>query len=565
VDGAALPDRSGAVGGRARRMAWCTLALGVLAGAGPDLGLDAASTAVASSARPRSPAALLAAPAQATPGSVAWLTGWGFPPRARGTILLGAKRLGDFTVERRGQWAIRVCVPRHARVGRSRLRVEAGARVIEVVYPVTRSETAGASDTSIAALSTGESVRLSATHVTAGSSESVKARGFRRRALISVRLDTRRIATWRANARGTLQALLPVPDGTRPGPHTLSVYSKRHRLRLRLVVTQMGSGPGNGPGGGSPGPGPSQPDPVVDAVGDMGCAFNDPNYNGGDGIPSVVPPADDCLQRYVSDLVVNPLPTALLDLGDNQYNTGALFDYQNVFGPTFGRANAVTYPSLGNAEYNNGSSPPSGFFSYFNTAGVFSRIQAGGGGDTSHLMSGGYYSFNLGTWHIIALNSNCYTGGVAGGCTAGSPEEAWLKNDLAATSQKCILAYWHHPLYSALANDTRTRPFWTDLYNAHATLVLNGHGDHHYERFAPQDPSGNANPNGVREFIVSTGGQSHGVVPSTTPANSEIANYNTFGILRLTLHPNGYDWQFVPATADGQPGNFADSGSGSCN
>jgi Putative Ig domain len=327
-------------------------------------------------------------------------------------------------------------------------------------------------------------------------------------------------------------------------------------------------------------------DPVVDAVGDMGCALNDPHYNGGNGVASVPAPGNDCLQRYVSDLVVNPLPSGLFDLGDNQYDSGALSDYQHVFGSTFGRANAVTYPSLGNAEYSyetSASTPaaPTGFFDYFSMSGVFSRIQAkvqspsgsGGGGDVTHMTSGGYYSFNIGTWHIIALNSNCSPdvpsgAGLSGGCGAGSPEELWLKNDLANTTQKCILAYWHHPRWNSgsLGNDSTTAAFWTDLYNAHATLVLNGHANHHYERFTPQNPSGVADPAGIREFIVSTGGQSHGV-PPTTPGDqstSQITNYNTFGILRLTLHPAGYDWQFVPATADGQPGTFTDSGSGAC-
>ena len=304
-------------------------------------------------------------------------------------------------------------------------------------------------------------------------------------------------------------------------------------------------------------------DPVVDAVGDMACAFDDPNYNGGNGESPIQAPGNNCLQKYVSDLVVNPLPDAFLDLGDNQYNTGSLFDYQHVFDPTFGRANAVTYPSLGNAEYNDGSSPPTGFFSYFNSTNVSSRIQAHGG-DVSHF-SDGYYSFNLGTWHIIALNSNCVgTYGVGGGCAAGSPEEAWLSNDLKATTGKCILAYWHHPLFSELANEPAIKSFWADLYNEHATLVLNGHGDHHYERFAPQDPNGNAVANGISEFIVSTGGQSHGVVPSSTLSNSETADYKTFGVLRLTLHPGSYDWQFIPAS-DGQLWDgFKDSGSGSC-
>jgi Putative Ig domain len=320
--------------------------------------------------------------------------------------------------------------------------------------------------------------------------------------------------------------------------------------------------------------------PVVDAVGDMGCSASDPNYSNGLGNPNPAS-GNDCLQKYVSDLVVNAMPSALLDLGDNQYDTGSLADYTNVFGTTFGGANSVTYPSLGNAEYGvefgGTPQPATGFFSYFGSAtSVFSRIETkvakplanGGGGDTSHLASDGYYSFNVGTWHMIALNSNCASGEVAGGCGAGSPQEQWLNRDLAHSTQKCVLAYWHHPRWNSgsLGNDSTSAAWWNDLYDAHATLVLNGHANHHYERFAPQNPGGALDAAGMREFIVSTGGQSHGVPPSSPgdQSTSQVTNYDTFGILKLTLYTSSYSWQFVPATGDGQLGNFTDSGSGSC-
>ncbi len=505
------------------------------------------------------------------------LSGTGLPPHHRGTVSLGSMHLGRFTTGRQGRWSTPVRVPRDAHAGVRRLQVRAGARFVTVGYPVTGSPGNGASETSIAILSTGESVRLSATRVTVGSSVRIAAAGFRHGSTVTVWLDRRHLSGWRVGRRGTVRTTLLIPSRTRAGAHTLSVRGDHHRLQLRLLVTgRPATAPaGGGPTGGSPSPAPvpvpvaAQSDPVVDAVGDMGCAFNDPNYNGGNGSPGVPAPGNDCLQGYVSDLVVSPLPNALLDLGDNQYDTGTLFDYQHVFDPTYGRANAVTYPTLGNAEYNDGNAPPTGFFSYFSAAGVFARIQATGGGNTSHLTTDGYYSFDLGTWHIIALNSNCTgTYAVSGGCQPGSPQEQWLKTDLAANHQKCILAFWHHPRWNsgALGNDSATAAFWTDLYNAHATLVINGHGNHHYERFVPQDPTGAPAADGIREFIVSTGGQSHGV-PPTTPgdrATSQVANYTTFGILRLTLHPSSYDWQFVPATADGQSGRFTDSGSAPC-
>ncbi|MDQ6841841.1 MAG: Ig-like domain-containing protein [Actinomycetota bacterium] len=301
-------------------------------------------------------------------------------------------------------------------------------------------------------------------------------------------------------------------------------------------------------------------DPVVDAVGDMGCAPADANYNGGNGVPSAVYPAHNCVQKTVSDLVAGSLPTALLDLGDNQYNNGELNNYKTVYDATFGRANSEVYPSLGNAEYYTANA--SGFFGYFGSVtGVFSRIQADGG-DNSHLTTGGYYSLSVGGWHVIALNSNCVK--ITGGCGTGSPEEQWLKADLAAHSGLCTLAYWHHPRWNSgsLGNDPSSAAFWTDLYAAHADVVLNGHGNHHYERFLPQNPSGAPDPAGIREFIVSTGGQSHGS-PPTAPGDrntSQITNYTDYGVLQLNLHPTGYDWQFLPAAG----GAFTDSGSGAC-
>jgi acid phosphatase type 7 len=294
-------------------------------------------------------------------------------------------------------------------------------------------------------------------------------------------------------------------------------------------------------------------DPTIAAVGDMACSPSDANYNGGNGT------AASCRQRYVSDLLVNPLPAALLVLGDNQYVNGELANFQTVYSPTFGRANSVVYPSLGNAEY--GTANAKGFFDYFSSVGVTARI-AGSGSDTSHLTSGGYYSFDIGTWHLIALNSNC---GPAGGCGSGSAQETWLKSDLAAHPNRCTLAYWHHPRWNSgsLGNDSSTAAFWTDLYGAHADLVLNGHGNHHYERFLPQSPAGTPDAaNGIREFIVSTGGEDHGTPPANPgdPETSQIADYTSFGVMRLTLHPAGYDWQFVPEIG----GSFTDSGSGTC-
>lgn len=320
---------------------------------------------------------------------------------------------------------------------------------------------------------------------------------------------------------------------------------------------------------------------MVDAAGDLACGPSDPNFNGGNGVAGAVYPADNCVQRAVSNLVAGALPAAFLTLGDNQYgtangsNNGSLADYQQVFGPTFGRANGVVYPEVGDGDYGNNPNIPlnsSGFAQYFTNAGVFSRI-AGDGGNNANLTSNYYYSFNLGSWHIIALNSICaaVTGQTpgSGGCGIGSDEDRWLQADLAAHAGMCTLAYWHVPRWNSggLGDQTDAAQFWDDLYNAHADVVLTAHGDNHYERFPPLDTNGNSDPNGVREFIVSNGGFSHGN-PSAKPSNSPgpapptppvVSDYTSFGVLQLTLHPTSYSWQFLPAV-----GSFTDSGSATC-
>ena len=286
-------------------------------------------------------------------------------------------------------------------------------------------------------------------------------------------------------------------------------------------------------------------DPVVGAAGDIACDPADPNFNSGAGTASA------CHMRAVSDLLLQSHLTAVLGLGDEQYECAGLSAFASSYDPTWGRLKSITYPAPGNHEYQtsggtncDAAGNAAGYYTYFGSA----------AGDPSK----GYYSFDLGTWHLIALNASCAK---VGGCGAGSPEEIWLKNDLATHTNRCTLAYWHNPRYSSggVGNDSTFSPFWQDLYNANAELVLVGH-DHEYERFAPQNASsGLDTARGIREFVVGTGGKTHTNF-ATIRANSEVRNNDTFGFLKLTLHPSSYDWQFVP-----EPGKtFADSGSTAC-
>jgi hypothetical protein len=277
-------------------------------------------------------------------------------------------------------------------------------------------------------------------------------------------------------------------------------------------------------------------DPFVLAAGDIACA----------------PDADtvkrtSCHERRTSNLLTRNA-SAILILGDAQYECGAA-DAWSSFDATWGRFKALMRPVIGNHEYQTtgGANCPgdgSGYFDYFGSA-------AGPPGM-------GYYSFDLGDWHLIALNSECEH--VA--CATGSPQERWLRADLAAARKSCVLAFWHEPRFvsTVVEPDPRFAAFWRDLYRAHTDLVLNGH-IHEYARFAPSDPSGRLMPNGIRQFIVGTGGRDFYPETYVRP-NSLVEDFQntTFGVLRLNLGHTGYGWRFVPEAG----GKYTDNGFGSC-
>jgi hypothetical protein len=230
--------------------------------------------------------------------------------------------------------------------------------------------------------------------------------------------------------------------------------------------------------------------------------------------------------------------------GDNAHPRGTDADFAECYNPSWGLFKARTLPSPGNHEYETAGA--SGYFDYFGAA----------AGDPNK----GYYSYDLGSWHVVVLNSNC-SFVVGGGCAAGSDQEQWLKADLAAHSNVCTLAYWHHPRFSSgiHGDESSVAPFWDDLYQAGAEVVLNGH-DHSYDRFAPLNPSGQTDPaQGIRQFTVGTGGAELTEFKSINPTSEvQIAGMN--GVLQMTLHSDGYDWKFITAPN----GTEADTGSASC-
>jgi hypothetical protein len=288
-------------------------------------------------------------------------------------------------------------------------------------------------------------------------------------------------------------------------------------------------------------------DPVIAAAGDIACDPADSHFNGGNGT------ATSCDQKATSNLLVGHGYSAVLSLGDNQYSCGSLAAYNAAYNSSWGRVKGTTHPVVGNHEYlTSGSSTATGCNgSNAGAAGYFAYFGSAAGSPSQ-----GYYSFDVGSWHLIALNSSCVQ---VGGCKASSPQGRWLAADLAAHQTQCILAYWHIPLFSSGGRaNGGTRPLWQELYGAHADVVLNGH-DHIYERFAPQSSSGAADPvNGIRQFTVGTGGANHTSIASVV-ANSVVRNTNSFGVLSLTLHPASYSWKFLPAT-----GSFTDTGSAAC-
>jgi PKD repeat protein len=225
-------------------------------------------------------------------------------------------------------------------------------------------------------------------------------------------------------------------------------------------------------------------------------------------------------------------------LGDNAYPEGTSRQYLECYAESWGRHRSRTRPAPGNHEYNTRNA--AGYFDYFGAA----------AGEPDK----GYYSYDAGTWHVIVLNS-----GIAR--QVGSPQERWLRADLAAHANVCTLAYWHHPRFSSSdhGNDASVGAFWDALYAAGADVVLAGH-DHVYERFAPQTPIGKADPQrGIRAFVVGTGGKKAFGFGRAQP-NSEVRNSGTPGVLKLTLTSGAYAWEFVPAAGYA----FHDSGSAQC-
>ena len=257
---------------------------------------------------------------------------------------------------------------------------------------------------------------------------------------------------------------------------------------------------------------------------------------GAGDIASCALDADEATAALLDDL-----PGTVFTAGDNAYEDGSLAEYVDCYDPTWGRHRDRTRPAAGNHDWL--TNVASGYVGYFGAAATNAEGRT-------------WYSYELGWWHVIVLDSDCAK---VDGCGPDSPQGAWLTADLAANDARCTLAIWHHPRFSSgrHGNDPITDPFWRALYAAGADVVVNGH-DHDYERFAPQDPDGAAAPTGLREFVVGTGGAELRPFERSV-ANSVVRSSVAHGILELTLQQSGYGWRFISID-----GSFTDQGSATC-
>jgi len=339
------------------------------------------------------------------------------------------------------------------------------------------------------------------------------------------------------------------------------------------------------------------------AVGDIAC---EPNDDDNASNPAALKCGSPSLGGYDAEYATAKQafgfhPDAVALLGDEQYQVGKLSDFEGSFEQAWGGLKYLEHPAPGNHEYynytkkgdNEAAQNGNGYFAYFNghDQDGTPNSQGQAGDDTAD--NQGWYSYNLGNWHVISLNVECNSAAFGNDCSTTdggllAQETRWLADDLKNNHTPCTVAYWHQPTFSATTDSTATVPasapgaggqeggvadaWWQLLYDHHATLVLNGH-EHAYARFGPMDPAGNSDPkHGIPELIIGTGGES---LDTLAVSNGVYANPNVvtayaqgYGVMNLTLRPNGYSFTYKPVLAGAGFGpsalDYSDSGSGRC-
>lgn len=351
----------------------------------------------------------------------------------------------------------------------------------------------------------------------------------------------RRGAVWLMNADGSRARRISPGPATAPSwaPNGKRIVFSAGRPGGRRIFTVGPAGrslkPLSTPGsdGRAPDWQPTGFAPVIAAAGDIACDPGSRHFNGGLGVPG------QCGQLRTSNLLLQQDFWKILALGDNQNSDGALEKFRAVYEPTWGRTKHLQRPVIGNHEY---ATDGTGYFDYFNGIGEVD----GPAGDRN---VGGYYSFDVGSWHVVALNSMCNR--VPGGCKEGSPQQRWLAADLAAHPNTCTLAMWHHPRYSSHGGGlVRTAALWDTFAADGGDVVLVGH-HHFYERMAPID--------GVRQFTIAVGGGTRKPANGNHPSSVKRIE-STLGVLKLTLGRGTYDWRFLSASPD----PATDAGSAAC-
>ena len=318
---------------------------------------------------------------------------------------------------------------------------------------------------------------------------------------------------------------------TRSTVRTVAILITLSALAAAVLV-RSGPAPPTEPPMAAPIPAGPTDEVVLAAAGDIACP------------PGDKPQEDACQQAATADVVKAIDPALVLTLGDNQYPSGRLEDFQGSYDVTWGRFKTITRPAIGNHETQNPDA--AGYFTYFG--------HLAGDPET------GYYSFDAGSWHVVSLNTECH--GDEDCLHTGSAQDTWLRADLADNRTRCVLAYMHKPRFSSddhHGGSTAVTDLWQTLYDGGVDVVLAGHA-HNYERFAPQTPDGQLDlDRGMRSFVVGTGGRSLYDLGDKQP-NSELFYSDGFGVLKMTLRSDGYSWEFV--STDG--GSFVDSGSDTC-
>jgi hypothetical protein len=452
-------------------------------------------------------------PAAAAPGTAVLLRSSGFPPHRAAFVRFGPRLVGRGVTDAFGNLLTPMTVPPGQPPVPVPVSVYAGgARTVGLLrilaYPTTPSTRVSES--------TGAQLAIQTINGTPGTPFRLYGSGLPGLGLVRVRVGGVTIALGRASPRGFFSAPLALPNQV-PGRRPVLVTAPGVVMRAYLDLQPPGYGAPRAPG-----------EATVVAAGDIACSPGQPRTD------------FTCRQADTANLVAALNPTVVATLGDTQYNRSSIFELAYSFDSTWGRFKQLIRPAVGNHEYL-GDLRASGYFGYFGAQAA---------------PPFGYYSYDLGTWHVIVLNGNCLNVS----CGQTSPQLQWLRADLSAHRNLCTLAYWHQPRYSSAGSglNSRVRPFWIELYREGVDVVLNGDA-HDYERFAPQDFDAHRDDaRGIREFVVGTGGEDQGSFVRT--AKNTENGFASFGVLELNLRPRSYDWVFHPVP--GTP--IADSGSSRC-